>query len=88
MEVIFWSIVSIFMVLGINYTIKELIRLRFSKKPGVVFYEYRNENNAEYDLRCIRMNYPDCKIYVINNGEYSTLLKQLVKSIKNVEIIE
>ena len=86
MEVIFWSVISIFFVLGITYTVKELIRSSLSKKPGIVFYEYRSENDAEYDLRCIRMNYPDCKICVINNGEQSDILDKLIESTTNTEL--
>lgn len=88
MEVVILSVISIFAVLGISCFIKELIRHALVKGSTVVLYEYHSENDAEYDLRCIRMKYPDCKICIINRGENSEFLNLLIKSIKNTEIVE
>lgn len=88
MKIIILSAFSIFAVLGICCLIKDRIRHCFAPEPHVVFYEYNDENDAEYDLRCIRMKYPDCKIYIINRGKNNEFLNFLAKSIQNVEIAE
>lgn len=87
MEIIILSVLSVFAVLGICCFIKDRIRCSFMKSSSVVFYEYHNENDIEYDLRCIRTNYPDCKICLINHGGNPEFLNMISKSIKNIEII-
>lgn len=88
MEIIILSALSVFAVLGICCFIKERIRHYFAPEPHVVFYEYNDENDAEYDLRCIQMKYPDCKIFIIDRGKNHEFIKILSSGVKNAEIIK
>lgn len=89
MQVVFWAIISIWAVLGIDFAVKEFIKSKLNKTPSVILYNYENENEIEYDLRCIMYTYPDSEIYVIKKNDISApVLKKMAECYSNIHIRE
>lgn len=87
MQIVFWCIISIFVMLGIECVIKEIIRQKLRSKSNIILYKYLDENNLEYDLREIMFLYPGCEIYVVaENRQNSPILERFMKDCPNVHI--
>lgn len=89
MQVVFWAAVSIWIVLGIDFAVKEFIKSKLNNTPHIVLYNYENENEIEYALRCIMFSYPDSEIYVIKKNDITApVLEKMAESHPRIHIKE
>lgn len=87
MRVIFWSIVSIFIVSGIQYVIRALITAKLNNAPSVILCGYNNEDETECTLRCILFENPDSEIYIVKKDrELSPVLEKMLMDYPNIHI--
>lgn len=87
MIVILWSVISIFIVLGIQYFIKELIKMKLNNPPSVIIYGCKDENETEYILRCALFENPDSEIYLFRHTHgLSTVLEKMIGDHPNIHI--
>lgn len=87
MWIVLWTIISIFVVLGIDYAVKELIKAKLSNTRSIILCDYSCENEIEHTLRCIMFLNPDSEIYVIKQtSKTSPVLEKMVQDYKKIHI--
>lgn len=75
-NIIFWSFVSFFVVLGVYCIINEAINYFFKITPDFVLLTVKNrENDIEYSIRSLLQKYPESEIIIADNNSSDNTLE-------------
>lgn len=68
-NIIFWSVISFFSVLGIYFLVREAAKVFLKTEPSFVLLTVRNrENDIEYSIRSLLYKYPESQIIIADRS--------------------